>query len=197
MGAASASESRLEGEGLREAANQRGSSGREKCLSSTLLRCQAIGKSSKAPWPNRKKLIVPASTAATTTIFFPAFRTAKGLTLLGAGVGADEENAQGNSRRINDGDVEVLVWPVVLDTVGFSGAMVRRRGAGGGSSGRISKRSFSSVRDGIVVVLALFTRFVSSTLVGLMYSTHFTTTTEKSGAGGEVFLKGVDGLYRL
>ena len=39
--------------------------------------------------------------------------------------------------------------------VGLSGSKVRRRGTGGGSSGRMSKRSFSSLRDGTGVVRAL------------------------------------------
>jgi len=42
-------------------------------------RPQAIGNSSKAPWPNLKKLIDPASTAATTTCFFPDLSTMNGF----------------------------------------------------------------------------------------------------------------------
>ena len=46
-----------------------------------------------------------------------------------------------------------------LDVVGawyrFSGATVRRRGVGGGNSGRIWNKSSSSNSDGIGVVLAL------------------------------------------
>ncbi len=38
-----------------------------------------IGHSVKTPCPNLKKLIVPASTTATTTIFFPILSDGKGL----------------------------------------------------------------------------------------------------------------------
>ena len=38
-----------------------------------------IGHSVKTPCPNLKKLIVPASTTATTTIFFPVLSEGKGL----------------------------------------------------------------------------------------------------------------------
>lgn len=104
---------------------------------------------------------MPASTAATTTIFLPAFKTAKGLTFLGAGVGAGDENAQGKSRWISDGGEEVLLWLVTVGAATFTGAMVRLRGVGGGSSGRISKRSLSSVSDGMGVVLALSITWLS------------------------------------
>ena len=39
----------------------------------------AMGHSVKTPCPNLKKLIVPASTAATTTIFFPDLSDGNGL----------------------------------------------------------------------------------------------------------------------
>lgn len=51
-------------------------------------RGQFIGKSSNAPWPKRKKLIVPASTAATTTIFLPALSIAKGFGRRAGGAGS-------------------------------------------------------------------------------------------------------------
>ena len=43
----------------------------------------AIGQSSNPPWPKRKKLIIPASTAATTMIFFPSLSIWKGFGLYG------------------------------------------------------------------------------------------------------------------
>ena len=43
----------------------------------------AMGHSVKTPCPNLKKLMVPASTAATTTIFFPDLRDGNGLVGLG------------------------------------------------------------------------------------------------------------------
>lgn len=50
--------------------------------------CHIIGNSSNAPCRKPKKLMVPASTAAMTTSFFPALRTAKGFGLrTGGGVG--------------------------------------------------------------------------------------------------------------
>ena len=63
-------------------------------------RPQAIGNSSKAPWPNLKKLIDPASTAATTTCFFPDLSIMNGF---GFQVEACSlPNAHGNSLRIKD-----------------------------------------------------------------------------------------------
>ncbi len=120
-----------------------------------------MGKSSNAPCPNLKKLIIPASTAATTTIFLPAFSTAKGLVLRGAvcgGGGVDVvHHVHGESRLNNDCLMAGAVDGAGRDDGGvdLSVINVRRRGTGGGSSGRMSKRSFSSERDGTGVVRAL------------------------------------------
>jgi hypothetical protein len=54
----------------------------------------AIGHSSNAPWPNLKKLTVPASTTAMMTDLLPWRSAANGLILTGAGpgVGGEEYN---------------------------------------------------------------------------------------------------------
>lgn len=126
---------------------------------------QFIGKSSKAPCPNLKKLIIPASTAAMTTIFFPAFKTAKGLGLRGATLDAcgveEDDHSHGRTRRSNDCSTGAVVGDGKFGGAGFSDSNVRRRGTGGGSSGRMSKRSFSSERDGTGVVRALKVKTVS------------------------------------
>jgi hypothetical protein len=72
-------------------------------------RPQAIGNSSKAPWPNLKKLIDPASTAATTTCFFPDLSTMNGFGFQGEACSIP--NAHGNSRRIKD------CWAVGVEAV--------------------------------------------------------------------------------
>lgn len=116
---------------------------------------QAIGKSSNAPSPNLKKLTIPASTAATTTIFFPAFIIANGLGLRGCcccfdvedgGVEAGDEEAHvhANSRRKNDGGGDEGTKADgggVGGASGLDGCRVRRRGTGGGSSGKPSNRA--------------------------------------------------------
>ena len=72
---------------------------------------------------------------------------------------------------------------------------MRLRGTGGGSSGSSPKRSVSSDIVGIGVVRALSSE--SQRLCMLPKTvTHLTTTTEKSGSGGAVFLNAVDGLYK-
>ena len=51
-----------------------------------------MGHSSKHPWPNLKKLIVPLSTTARTTVFFPPFNATKafgGRGAFGTGCGGN------------------------------------------------------------------------------------------------------------
>jgi len=50
-----------------------------------------MGHSSNAPWLNRKKLILPWSTVATTIVFFPCFRAANGWGFRRAGNSEDGE----------------------------------------------------------------------------------------------------------
>lgn len=52
----------------------------------------AIGHSSNAPWPNLKKLTVPASTTAMMTDLLPWRSATNGLIFIGAGVGGEEYN---------------------------------------------------------------------------------------------------------
>jgi hypothetical protein len=80
---------------------------------------EIIGNSLKAPWPNLKRLIDPASTTATTTCFFPDLSTMNGFGLQGEACSI--LNAHGNSRRIKDcwavgaeAMDGVIVWGSVL-----------------------------------------------------------------------------------
>ncbi len=86
-------------------------------------------------------------------------------------------------------------WGADADACFCCAKDMRFRGAGGGSSGSSPKRSVSSDMVGMGVVRALAYHQRMSFLPKT--ATHLTTTTEKSGRGGAVFLNGVDGLYRL
>jgi len=117
---------------------------------------------------------MPASTAATITIFFPWRSAMKGLGLTGAGSGSDcgERNRMYDSnlaKKDGWGRVTVPVGGDGLDTEVFvAGSALRLRGRGGGMVGRPSYMCESSASVGIGVVRAL------------------TTTIEKSGWGGAV-----------
>lgn len=161
---------------------------------------QAIGHSSNAPGPNLKKLIEPLSTAATTTVFLPALSTIKGFGFR-SGTGFSWLNAQRNSRCHRDCSTFCLIAGGGGTFFGdpeelFSGGGRLCRGRGGGSSGRTSKRAVSSCIEGVGVVLALKWVAKVSIISGgeLREARYFTTTREKSGGPGAVFLKDVDGL---
>ena len=136
----------------------------------------AIGHSVNTPWPNLKKLIMPASTTAITTIFFPALRNTNGLGT--RGMGADAGNAQGNRRWMREDD-EVVVdvgTGVCVAGVFCRKSVCRLRGTGGGSSGRTSNNEASSAIVGMGVVRAL--KGVSLTQTTENQSMYFTTTIE-------------------
>lgn len=133
---------------------------------------QVIGHSSNAPSPNLKKLTMPASTAATITIFLPWRSAMKGLGLTGVGSDGDgvERNRMYDSNLARKGDwgvATVLAGVGGLDTEELvAGGALRLRGRGGGMVGRSSYMCVSSTSVGSGVVRAL------------------TTTIEKSGWGG-------------
>lgn len=113
----------------------------------------------KDPCPNLKKLIVPASTTATTTIFFPVFNARNGFGFFAA-TGVEGANAHGKILRIDNVPGVGIGVDVEADcgdaATNFCCANdIRLRGTGGGNSGSMSKRFVSSVNDGIEVVRAL------------------------------------------
>jgi len=124
------------------------------------FRGQVIAHSENAPCPNRKKLVLPASTTATITVFLPALmamngcRRAGGAVLSGGGgrnqcrMRRDSERGWGGCDRAGT-------------TGGGGGAAPltgrRCRGMGGGISGEMSNKSVSSRSEGIGVVRAFTT----------------------------------------
>jgi hypothetical protein len=141
---------------------------------------------------NLKKLILPTSTAATITFFFPDLRAKNGFGLRTCGGG----NIHGKKRWryvcCAGGGASVVGG---VGTSGLSGIGRLCRGNGGGCSGKTSNRAPNSPIEGIKVVRALI-KIIASTRVKRenVNTADFTTTTEKSGGGGADFLKGVDGL---
>jgi len=132
---------------------------------------QAIGHSSNAPSPNLKKLTMPASTAATMTVFLPWRSAMKGLGLSGAGSGGDcvERNRMYDSKLVRKDLGTASVGGGGLDTEeDVAGGALRLRGRGGGMVGKPLYMCVSSASVGIGVARAL------------------TTTIEKSGWGGAV-----------
>lgn len=157
---------------------------------------QAIGHSSKAPSPNLKKLTIPASTAATMTIFFPWRSAMKGLGLTCAGSGVDcverINKYDSNLAKRDGGLATVPVGGDGLDAeVLIAGAALRLRGRGGGMVGRPSYMCESSASVGIGVVRALERKAETSLSTERKLvrkkRAHLTTTIEKSGWGGAVF----------
>lgn len=141
-------------------------------------RPQFIGKSSNAPCPNLKKLIMPASTTATTTIFFPAFSTANGLTLRCCDEAVTTcarprrcRNTSSRSKTSRMRAQSVKLDPEIGCVLGAGTVVaglglpdwtygVRRRGTGGGKYGSSSSKADNSDREGAGVVRALVLQMV-------------------------------------
>ena len=93
----------------------------------------------------------PASTTATTTLFLPALRATKGFgTGLRSGCvsGKNHECSRCNNERklLDESEFEGWGAAVVFDVLesGFLVAGCRRRGKGGGTSGKTPNKSVSS-----------------------------------------------------
>ena len=121
---------------------------------------QAIGHSSNAPSPNLKKLTMPASTAATITVFLPWRSAMKGLGFTGAGSGGGGVERYGmydsNLTKKDDWAVETVLVGGGLDAEELvAEGVLRLRGRGGGMVGRRSYMCVSSASVGIGVERAL------------------------------------------
>ena len=153
-----------------------------------------MGHSSKAPWLNRKKLMLPESTAAITMFFLPALSAANGCGRcwdVGGGIN------DGNSHKKTRLNVDVWVGEVIAAGGGWTDAGTPRfRGRGGGVSGSTLNSSVNSYSEGTEAVRALLTKGQLVSLDNYMW-TYLTTTIWKSGCGGDVFRKLVEGLYIL
>ena len=124
----------------------------------------AIGNSVNAPCPNLKKLIVPASTTATTTTLVPVFSTGKGFVTRAGGFCpvSPDGHTHANTRRTSDGGSTGGGGArgggaVAAAAAAFCWAKdMRIRGAGGGSAGNSPNKAVSSDIVGIGVVRALW-----------------------------------------
>lgn len=164
---------------------------------------QAIGHSSNVPWPNLKKLTVPASTTAMTTDLLPCRSAMNGLilTVVGPEVGCEEYNRKydNNLIRKDGGDiVSCLLGGAGRGATGFWEGGLRLRGTGGGRKGSPSYMCVNSASVGIGIVRALGKNRprLAKLSLGWEQNTHLTTTIEKSGGGGAVLRNGVLGLCK-
>lgn len=116
------------------------------------------------PCPNLKKLIVPASTAAMTTVLLPIFKDGNGFggRAGGAAFVVDQGHIQAIALRASDGSGAGGIFDEgVVGAFGDAAATfccakdTRFRGAGGGSTGSSPNKAVSSDMVGIGETRAL------------------------------------------